>query len=60
MDGNSIRLSCRERKSALQHLRTETRPEMRLRAHLLLLLDDGWARSDIVAALDTSPSSISR
>jgi len=59
MDG-SIRLCAKERKSLLQVIRRSSDPELRLRAHLLLLLDDGLAWNLIVAVLYTSSSTINR
>ena len=48
MDG-SIGLCARERKMLLQEIRRGTDPHRRLRAHVLLLLNDGWAWNVIVA-----------
>jgi transposase len=59
MDG-SIRLRPSERKIALNVVRRGTDPEHRLRAHLLLLLDDGHPWALIIAVLFTSTSTISR
>jgi transposase len=59
MDG-SIRLRAHERKALLQEVRRGTRPERRLRAHLLVLLDDGWPWEVIVAVLFTSTSTVNR
>jgi putative transposase len=59
MDG-SIRLSARDRKALLQLYRRGTDPEQRLRAHILLLLDDQMAWSMIAAALFTSTATINR
>jgi len=59
MDG-SIRLRLGERKTALSVVRRGTDPEYRLRAHVLLLLDDGHPWALIVTVLFTSTSTISR
>jgi transposase len=59
MDG-SIRLSRVDRKALLQAVRRGTDPERRLRAHILLLLDDRVAWSVIAAVLFTSAATINR
>ena len=59
MDG-SIRLSAPERKALLLQARQATDHERRLRAHLLVLLADGWSWNVIVAVLFTSTSTINR
>jgi len=59
MDG-SIRLSAQEHNALLQEVRRGTDPDRRLRAHVLLLLDDGWSWNVIVAVLFTSTSTINR
>jgi transposase len=59
MDG-SIRLSARERNVLLKEVRRGSDPERRLRAHLLLLLNDGWSWNVIVSVLFTSSSTINR
>jgi putative transposase len=59
LDG-SIRLRPTERKAALQVLRRGTDPELRLRAHILLLLDAGQPWVLIVAVLFTSSATINR
>jgi putative transposase len=59
MDG-SIRLRAAERKTALHVVRRGTDPEFRLRAHILLLLDDGQPWALIVAVLFTSSATINR
>ena len=59
MDG-SIQLSAGERNVLLKEVRRGTDPERRLRAHLLILLADGWPWSVIVAVLFTSTSTINR
>ena len=57
---NSIRLRTAERKAALQVLRRATDPELRLRAHILLLLDAGRPWALIVAVLFTSTATVNR
>ena len=59
MDG-SIHLKPSERKSLLEHYRKSADPTIRLRAHILLLLADGYRWSQITAMLYTSPSTIRR
>lgn len=59
MDG-SIRLSSKERKALLEWRKTGETHEQRLRAHLLLLLADGWAWATIIGVLYTSSSTINR
>ena len=59
MDG-SFRLLTHERKALLKEMRRSGDPERRLRAHLLLLLDDGWSWNVIVSVLFTSTSTINR
>jgi putative transposase len=59
MDG-SIRLPAPDRKALLQVYRQGSEPEQRLRAHILLLLDDQVAWSVIVAVLFTSTTTINR
>jgi transposase len=56
----SISLRPDERNTLLRHYRQATRPEWRLRAHLLLLLADGWAWATLAALLYTSSSTIAR
>ena len=56
----SIRLTPKQRKSLLDVLRHGQRPEQRLRAHILLLLDDGQPWALIAAVLFTSSSTINR
>jgi hypothetical protein len=55
MDG-SIRLTPRERKALLQEVRRSTDPQRRLRAHILLLLDEERSWTLIAAVLFTSAS----
>lgn len=59
MDG-SIRLSDRDRKALLQVYRRGTDSEQRLRAHILLLLDDRVTWALIAATLFTSTTTINR
>ena len=59
MDG-SIRLSTADRKSALRELRSTTDPALRLRLHIVLLLDDGHTWATIAAVLFTSAHTINR
>jgi putative transposase len=59
MDG-SIQLPANERKVLLREVRRGTDPERRLRAHVLVLLDDGWPWNVIVVVLFTSTSTINR
>jgi transposase len=59
LDG-SIRLRAAERKAAPQVLRRGTDPELRLRAHILLLLDAGQPWTLIVVVLFTSTATVNR
>jgi putative transposase len=59
MDG-SFRLLKHERNALLKEMRRSADPERRLRAHVLLLLDDGWSWNVIVGVLFTSTSTINR
>jgi putative transposase len=59
MDG-SIRIRPGQRKLLLHALRNASTHEQRLRAHLLLLLADGWSWAAIAAVLFTSSSTINR
>lgn len=59
MEG-SIRLSAKERKALLEVVKTGLTHEQRLRAHLLLLLADGWTWTTITAVLFTSSSTLNR
>jgi transposase len=59
MDG-SIRLREEERNDLLDHYRRSPDPAVRLRAHIVLLLADGWAWAAISLALFTSSSTIRR
>jgi len=56
----SISLRSDERNALLRHYRHATRPGWRLRAHVLLLLADGWTWATIAALLYTSSSTIAR
>jgi transposase len=56
----SIRLSAQGRNVLLHELRRGTEPALRLRAHILLLLHEGWDWNTIVAVLFTSTSTINR
>jgi putative transposase len=56
----SISLSPTQRNTLLRHYRRAGPPEHRLRAHILLLLADGWAWATIASLLYTSPSTIAR
>jgi transposase len=56
----SISLRPDERNTLLRHYRRAARPDHRLRAHVLLLLADGWAWATIAALLYTSSSTIAR
>src|SRR3954447_25990314 len=55
-----IRLRPAERKALLGECRRGTDPDRRLRAHVLLLLDDGHPWALIAAVLFTSSSTINR
>jgi transposase len=57
---SSITLSGSERKALLDLYRHDTDPALTHRAHILLLLGDGWTWDTIGAALFTSPSTIAR
>jgi transposase len=59
MDG-SIRLPPPDRKALLDIYRRGTDPEQRLRAHILLLLDDRVAWTVITAVLFTSTATVNR
>jgi len=59
MDG-SISLSAVNRKALLHCVRRGSEPQLRLRAHILLLLADGHTWSIIAAVLFTSPATIDR
>lgn len=57
---SNIQLSRVDRKTLIDIYRHGTIPEQRLRAHILLLLNDGVAWSAIAAMLYTSTSTINR
>ncbi len=59
MDG-IIHLKPSERKTLLEHYRKSTDPSIRLRAHILLLLAEGYSWSRIAAMLYTSSHTIHR
>jgi putative transposase len=59
MDG-SIQLLAHERNVLLKEVRRGSDPERRLRAHVLLLLDDGWSWNVIINVLFTSTTTINR
>jgi putative transposase len=59
MDG-SIELSAKERKVMLDTYRKSTSPSLRLRAHIVLLLADGYAWREIASTLFTSTRTIAR
>jgi putative transposase len=56
----SIRLTPAGRQALLDHYRRSADPEVRLRAHILLLLDAGLPWATISAVLFCSPSAIGR
>jgi transposase len=56
----SIRLSPADRNRLLGHYRRDPDPQVRLRAHLLLLLADGHSWAAITAVLYTSHATIAR
>jgi len=56
----SITLTAGERNALLRHYRRAPVPDWRLRAHILLLLADGWAWAAVAALLYTSSSTIAR
>ena len=58
MDG-SVQMKPKEREVLLEYYRKSTDPSLRLRAHILLLLAGGSSRSEIRAALFSSPRTIS-
>jgi putative transposase len=57
---NSIRLTDDDRNTLLDHYRRHPDPQVRQRAHLLLLLAGGYAWAMIAAVLFTSPDTIAR
>jgi hypothetical protein len=56
----SIRLTASERRALLGRYRRASDAEVRLRAHSLLLLDDGYPRATVSAVLFCSFSTICR
>lgn len=56
----SIRLTAEDRKALLDYYRRDPDPQVRLRAHILLLLADGYNWATITAVLFTSPDTIAR
>jgi len=56
----SIRLTAEDRNTLLEHYRRDPDPQVRLRAHILLLLADGHTWAAIAAVLFTSPDTIAR
>jgi transposase len=56
----SIRLSATDRNALLDTYRRDPSPQIRLRAHILLLLADGHPWATIVTVLYTSPTTIAR
>lgn len=57
---SSITLQPDERNRLLDHYRRDDDPAVRLRAHVILLLADGWTWALITAALYCSPRTIDR
>jgi transposase len=56
----SIRLTAEDRNTLLDHYRSDPDPQVRLRAHILLLLAGGYPWATIAAVLFTSPDTIAR
>src|SRR5215831_19078181 len=56
----SIHLTAEDRNALLDHYRRDPDPQVRLRAHILLLLAGGYAWATIAAVLFTSPDTIAR
>ena len=56
----SIQLTAEDRNALLDHYRRDPDPQVRLRAHLLLLLAEGYRWATITAVLFTSPDTIAR
>jgi putative transposase len=56
----SISLRPDQRNTLLRHYRRAAQPDWRLRAHVLLLLADGWTWATIACLLYTSSSTIAR
>ena len=60
MDGKHLRITARERQALLEQYRKGTNERVRLRAHLLLLLADGYSWALIVGVLFCSTRTIAR
>jgi transposase len=60
MEGDSIVLTRGQRNRLLELYRTEPRPCVRLRAHILLLLADGYAWAMITGVLYCSTATVAR
>jgi putative transposase len=56
----SIRLTAEDRNSLLDLYRSDPDPQVRLRAHILLLLAAGYPWATVAAVLFTSPGTIAR
>jgi transposase len=56
----SIHLTAEDRTTLLDYYRRDPDPQVRLRAHILLLLADGHSWATITAVLFTSPDTIAR
>jgi transposase len=56
----SIRLTADQRNDLLDHYRADPDPQVRLRAHIILLLADGHTWGTVTAVLYTSPATIAR
>src|SRR5215472_12646422 len=57
---STISLSPQDRKALLSHVRTDTDPDLRRRAHIVLLLADGHTWALITAVLFCSSRTIAR
>jgi transposase len=57
---SSIRLTTHERKTLLDYFRHDPGPRVRQRAHIVLLLGEGYTWAVIAAVLFTSPAAIAR
>src|SRR5689334_5301176 len=51
MDGEHLRITARERRAVLEQYRNGANGRVRLRAHMLFLLADGYAGARIVGGL---------
>jgi putative transposase len=60
MDGGHLRITARERQALLEQYRKGANERVRLRAHLLLLLADGYSWALIVGVLYCSTRTIAR